>query len=375
MSIQRSLLFKSLVKPYYRQNAGLFCFVFFIMFLAVGTGLLECHYSLILGMMINPSFFMAVLAVWLMYAIKCSQFITRTFRKAEFSWLYMLSLVNPGKVYGLLLLVQLVFFLPVLSYLVIILGVGYHQHWYAQSNVALLFNLFICAASAYWYLYLLQKPGTTLFAINWKLPLFTYRKNYSNFLFLYLFENSKVLFLVIKIYNCVTLYLMLDNRNPSEDKDLRMTALFYSIGMLGHGMLIHRLKEMENARLAFCRGLPVSLTRRFVQYGWFYLCVLIPEIVIIASRTPAYLYYSEAFFFVFLGYGILMLLNSLQLFNYAGLKDYLVTIAQLLFAVIVGMIGNCLREIGALIFLFSIIIFFRRYYRFEPDNKNTLQAL
>jgi hypothetical protein len=61
MSIERTILIKSLVKPYYRQNAGLFVFVYFIMILAVGraneAGLLEYHYSLIKGMLINPVIF------------------------------------------------------------------------------------------------------------------------------------------------------------------------------------------------------------------------------------------------------------------------------------------------------------------------------
>ena len=162
---------------------------------------------------------------------------------------------------------------------------------------------------------------------------------------------------------------MLHNRNPVKDQDLRMVVLFFSVGMLGHGVLIHRLKEIENTRLTFYRGLPESLTRRFVQYGWFYFCLFIPEIITIASRTPAFLLYSEASFFVFFGYGILLLLNSLQLFNYTGWKDYFITTLQIFFAVIIGLIPNCLYELSVLFFLLSIIIFFRRYYLFEPDNK------
>ena len=48
-----SILWKALVKPFYRENAGLFVFVFTMMFFIVnkvgGAELLEYHYSLILG--------------------------------------------------------------------------------------------------------------------------------------------------------------------------------------------------------------------------------------------------------------------------------------------------------------------------------------
>ncbi|HEX6431864.1 MAG TPA: hypothetical protein VF008_29435 [Niastella sp.] len=253
-------------------------------------------------------------------------------------------------------------------YLVIILGVGYHEHWYAQSNGVLLFNLSLCALSAWWYLYLLRNPGAVPLGITWKMPSLLQRRHYVNFLIRYILENCKVLFLVIKIYNCATLYLMLNNRNPAQEQDVRMEVFFFSVGMLGHGVLIRRLKEMENASMAFYRGLPLSLNRRFAQYGWLYFCLFIPEIVTIILRTPASLDYSEAGFFIFFGYGILLLLNSLQLYNYSGLKDYLKTIAQIFFAVIIAMIVRQLYALSVLFFLLSVIIFYRRYYRFDPGQ-------
>jgi hypothetical protein len=320
--------------------------------------------------MFNPSFLAVVLVAWLAYAIKCAQFIVLTLRNPAFSYLYLLSLAHTRKVYWLLLQMQLILYLPVLSYLLIILRVGYHEHWYAPSNLALLFSLSVCAVSAWWYLYLLRNRRTVSWGITWKLPSLLKRKYYTNFLISYVLENCKVLFLVIKIYNCITLYLMLNNRNPAEDQDLRLEALFFSVGMLGHGILIHRLKEMENTRMSFYRGLPISIGRRFAQYGWFYCCLFIPEILTIASRTPDCLYYSEACFFIFFGYGILLLLNSLQLFNYSGLRDYLKTVAQILFAVIIAMIPNRLYELSILFFLLSVILFFRRYYLFDPQQNN-----
>jgi hypothetical protein len=376
MSIQRTILYSSLVKPYYRRNAGLFCFFFFMMTLAVGrangVGLLEYHYALIKGMMINPSFLIAVLAAWFIYALKCAQFIAVTLRNPAFSYLYMLSLANTRKVYWQLLLVQLILFLPVLSYLVIILGVGYHEHWYVQSGVALLFTLAVCALSAWWYLYLLRNPGIIPFGIAWKLPSLFTRRNYVSFLNRFVLENCKVLFLVIKMYNCATLYLMTYDRNPARHQDIRMEVLFFSAGMLGHGILIYRLKEMENTSLAFYRGLPLSLNRRFAQYVWFYLCLFIPEMVTIVSRAPAFLNYSEAGFFICFGYGILLLLNSLQLYNYSRLKDYLVTISQLFFAVIIAMIVRQLYVLPVIFLLLSVILFYRRYYRFDPGQMNAV---
>jgi len=376
MNIQQSILFKSLVRPFYRQNAALLIFVYYLMTLAVGrangVGLLEYHYALIRGMLTAPSFLLAVCALWLVYAIKCAQFIANTLQKPAFVYLHQLLLVNKKKVYRLLLLVQVMLFLPVFSYLIPVLGIGYHEHWYLPATLALLFNVFVCAVCAGWYLYLLQRQGEFPFAIKLKWPSFLKRKSYIQFLMRYVLEKGKMLFFVTKLYNCAALYLMLAERDPARHTDIRMMALFFSAGMLGHGILVHRLKEMENTGLSFYRNLPVSVSRRFVQYAWFYFCLFIPEIIAILSRTPSCLTYGEAGFFIFFGYGILLLLNSLQLYNYANLKSYLVNVSQLFFAVIIAMVCRQLIPLSIIFFALAVILFFHRYYRFEPQQNPDL---
>ncbi|AEW00338.1 hypothetical protein A4D02_23710 [Niastella koreensis] len=376
MSIQRSLLFKSLVAPFYRQNAALLCFVYYIMTLGVGrangVGMLEYHYALIRGMLTAPSFLITVLALWLAYAIKCAQFIASSLHKPAFSFLYQLLLVEPKKVYRLLLQVQLMLLLPVLSYLIFVMGIGFHQHWYLPATLALLFNIILCVSGAGWYLYLLQRPGAVPLQVKWKWPSILKRKYYVSFLLRYVLEKGKMLFLVTKLYNCAALYLMLAGRDPSRHSDIRMMALFFSAGMLGHGILVHRLKELENKGMSFYRGLPVSISRRFAQYCLFYCCLFLPEVITIAARTPSCLLYEEAGFFIFFGFGILLLLNSLQLYNYPNLKSYLVNVTQLFFAVIIAMVCRQLYALSIIFFALAIILFFYRYYRFEPQQNPDL---
>jgi hypothetical protein len=67
--------------------------------------------------------------------------------------------------------------------------------------------------------------------------------------------------LAIKIYNFGILYLMVVNQTPFEH-DLSMILLFFSFGLLGHSVLIHHFRVMEETRLSFYRGLPVSLFSR-----------------------------------------------------------------------------------------------------------------
>ena len=159
MNIAWHIIMKSLVRPYYRQNAGLMAFLIFIMVFAVGrandAGLLEYHYALIKGMLINPGFLAVIMAAWFLYALKCQQFIADTLINKEFSYLYMLDHLKSGKLYFLMLLVQVLLFLPVIIYVGIMAWIGLDNNWYRSVEVILVFTLMICLVGARWYQYLL----------------------------------------------------------------------------------------------------------------------------------------------------------------------------------------------------------------------------
>ncbi|HEY4155528.1 MAG TPA: hypothetical protein VGM24_08870 [Puia sp.] len=368
MNITPVILFKSFIKPFYRRNAGLLSFLLFMMTAAVGraneAGLLEYHYALIRGLMLNQIILLLVLGIWFLYATKCEEFIVLTLRRAEFSFLNILSLVHPKRVFRLLLLVQVLLFLPVILYALLIMAVGFHEHWYGQVITIGLFNLGICAAGARWYLYLLQNPGTTRPILKWRMPSVFGERFYRNFLIRYVLMRRKALLFAIKLYSCGILYLMLVNRVPAE-YDLNMIFLFYSFGLLAHGVLIHQIRQMEETRLTFYRGLPVPLFSRWVQYGWLYLFLFIPEILIIGWLTPAHLNFSDAFLFVFFGYSILLLLNSILFIKSVRMTDYLKILVAVFFLLFIAVLTGMVLWLSVFSSILAARLFFRSYYRFE----------
>lgn len=368
-------MFKSIVKTYYRQNAGLLAFLFFIMVLAVGrandVGLLEYHYSLIKGMLTDTSFLCVVLVAWSVYAWKCVRFVAFILQRREFSFLSLLSLSDAGRVYRQLLLVQGMLFLPVSLYALIMLGVGFHAHWYVSTVVVLVYILVVCGISAGWYLRLLHVPGMT---VGWGRPGAIVRilragrlslgrlRSYRSFLIRYVLTTRKTLLLVIKLYSCGVLYLILAGSAPDR-YDMQMILLFYSFGLLGHGVLIHLIKRMEESRLDFYRGMAVSLWERFIQYGWFYLLLLIPEIITVGMLTPVSLRYQDAFLLVLWSYSILLFLNSLQLYVFPSMLDYLKVVGCIFFVIYLGVLMGIWFWLTLLFLGLAAGIFFRRYYR------------
>lgn len=388
MSAARSLLVRSIVKPYYRQNAGLLGFLVFIMVFAVGranqAGLLEYHFSLIQALLTRPAFGAVAGVAWGLYALKNIHFVRRTLQKEEYSFLNIVTRLKPIRLYGWLLLVQAWLFLPVIAYALIATGVGWKQHWYAGVALVAGYVTVICIACAGWYLFLLRRPLLLQRdIIRGSLPQFLFsplpfrrslsrpksgpfrpHRYYWKFFVDHVAADRKILFLVIKVYDCVFLYGMVVNQLPVE-YDLRMVFLFYSFGVLGHGVLIHRIRELEETRLLFYRTLPLSLSRRFVQYAVFYGILFLPEILTIAWLTPAYLHYGDAFLFVFLGYSLLLLLNSILFVVHLKMPDYLKRVIGIYGMIFIAVLTGTLPGMAALAFILSVVFFFRMYGRYE----------
>jgi hypothetical protein len=368
MNIELTILKKSLVSPFYKQNAGLFAFLIFIMFGAVGrangVGLLEYHYSLIQAIMTNFPFLIFTLSAWFLYAFKCAQFMADILGKKEYNFLYILAHKKPGYTFWKMFFVQTMLLMPVLIYAFISIWIGILHSWWLHVFIVLLFLLSLSFAGSLWYQHLLYRPGKRLLPASWNVHPVSASSFYLLFLVRYIWNSRKTLFLVIKLVNCLVLYGLL--RNLSGDHpDLRMMILFYSFALLGHGVLIYLIRAMEESDLQFYRSLPFSLLQRFLQYALLYLFLFIPEIIVIISMTPDHIPLAETILLVFYGYGILMLLNSLLFIRFFKPSEYLkIQSGVFLFIFITVLTGT----FPGLFFL-SPYIFFRYYYRFEKKEQ------
>jgi hypothetical protein len=368
MNVVNTILVKSLVKTFYRQHAGLFVFLFIVMFGAVGrvdnAGLLDYHLSLVRAMLGNPFLFIIILFLWFLYSQKSAQYIVSTFRRPDFSFLHMLSLLGRRQLFRLMLWVQFLLLIPIIIYLLIIFIAGFYSHLYIPCLAAMIYLLVIWIVTAHWYLFVIQNPGrpssvtkTGAFFKRRQMP-------YWGLFLRYIARNKKLLLMGIKLYSCCILYLMVINQTKVA-YDLSMITLFFSLGILGHGLLIHQLRDFEETRIAFYRPLPISIFRRFAQYAILYIVLLIPEILTIILLTPKYLHVKDAVLFFLLAYSVLLFLNSLLFIEFFRMKDYLKITLCIFFALFLSVLTVTLPLLCLLFFLFSIGIFFWKYDRFE----------
>jgi len=367
MSIIRTILIKSIVKPFYRQHAGLFVFLFVILFGAVGVvdgaGIFEYHYSLIRGLLMNPFLFLLVLFLWLLYAKKTEQFIVSILARPEFSFLQTLLLLDRKVIFRRMLWVQFLLFIPILLYAFIIFSAAIYLHVYVSGWIILLYPLSVCLISARWYLFIMENPGRAARSADVGFSFIKWETPYWSIFLRYIGRNKKLLFAGIKIYNCTLLFGMVSNRTGTA-YDLGMILLFFSLGILGHGLLIHQMRELEETRLAYYRTVPVSLVKRFLQYGILYFILLTPEFITIAFLTPYFLHLTEALLFALFSFSMLLFLNSLLFIQFFNIKDYLKIILCIFFLIYFSVLTASLFLLCILFFISSITIFFRRYYLF-----------
>src|SRR5258708_2222081 len=317
MSTPFLLLLRSLVKPFYRQNAGFFLFLFLIFFGVVAPSQQPAyHYALILGMLDAPVFLGIVLTALFLYALKCNNWVASSLQDPDFSFLNLLSRLDKRRSFLWLLAVQIMLFLPVSVYAVAVSSVAIYKGRYGVALMVQLYIILLCLTGAGRYRYAVYHPGGLGRSLLSFLPPSLRNRRltgtappYWSFFIRSLFHANKALLLGLKLSGCAILYLLLKDQYPAY-YDFRMPFLIYSLVLFGHGVLIYRCRELEEKRLLFYRGLPVSLLGRFIQFGWLYFLLSMPEMLTIGWLTPASVHLKDAFGFILSGYSVLLLLHS-----------------------------------------------------------------
>ena len=291
-------------------------------------------------------------------------------RGKNYTFISVLNTKTTSFVFMLMLRVQFMLFLPVILYVAICIWIGIMHQWYLNSMIVGLFILIVCLVGAWRYDRMIRKNG-----IIRSLPLLKVYSLFSKGLYLrfviqYISARLKMLFLAVKIFSCLLVFGMLLN-HTKEESDMSMFLLFYSFGLMGHGVLIYKIRQMEEFSLGFYRGLPVSLSSRLIQYAALCLILLIPEISIIVLMTPVHLDYAHALLLIFFGWGILILLNSLLFIRLFKPFTYLKIVSGIYLMVFIAVLTGFIFPFTICLFLISVYLFYQGYYRFETADQGT----
>lgn len=373
MRYPHKILVQTIVKSFYKENAGFFIFLIIVMFSIVnvvdGAGLIQYHYSLILGMLKSATFLLLIFFLWFLYVRKFSAFVLSEMQKPAFSFLSIFNNLSQSIRFRLFLFVESLLLLPVLLYSVFILLVGWKQHFFLQIAFVILYLFALIIGTALLHTRVLLNPHTSHGSLSGKLNLWKKRQqSYSIMILRFIAAEQKVIWMGIQIFTCGIVYLIARN-NTNDDYDISFPFLFFNFGILANSILIYRIRAFENAYLGFYPGLPVSKTKRFFQTALVYFIILIPEYLILILLVPVHIKYFDAVCLMFSAYSLLLLMNSITYWRGLSLKAYLkilffVFCIELILILTLGFVFLSLA-----LLLAAILIFKKEYYSFEPVIK------
>jgi len=368
MNSTSEIFFRSFVQPFYRENIGLFVFVFSMMFFIVskvdGAGLYEYHYSLVTGILSSYIFLSCVIFMWLIYFRKYVLFVSDTISNPQHTFLHIYNQLTKIKRLRLFFVVQVWLLFPVLLYTLFILFVGLQQRSYAPLFIIIFSLLTMLVSGALYHTHKLNNPNKSRFATRKKLTGKSLSSAFPSILVQYVLRQQWIIFAGIKIFTCGVLYLTARNNN-AIDNDITVVFMFYNFGLLANGVLIFRIREFEQAYLNFYRSLPVPIIKRLLQYAAIFFIFLIPECITALILTPHHLTPKESFDLILNGFSLLLLMNSITFLYDFKMKDYIKTLLLLLCIEYIFLITAGNTVLYVFFFITAAFVFIKRYYTFE----------
>jgi hypothetical protein len=322
MNTRPSVWTQILVKPFYREHAGFFLFVFLVFFGVVQpSAQLYFHYTLIRGILETPAFMILVAFAWALYALRVRRFILQTLQAPEALFLSKANAGLPGPLTVQCAKTGAALLGPVIGYAGIIIAVAITRKAPGKALEVAAYTALLIGAITWEMRRRLRYPGNAISARSGKsgsgrmIP-------YGAILLRFLFIENKGVTGAVKVFSLGMLYFLLRIQTP-EDYDLRMPFLAFSLALFGHGILLFRCRQLETTRLLFYRSLPVSAIRRASQYALFGIILLAPEMILLGWLTPHPIQPADAAMFAAGGYGLLLTLNAILLARTLTAAEYL----------------------------------------------------
>lgn len=363
-----TVLHKIFTRRFYIQNTGFFLVIFYLLFGVVdGSSLISYHRSLMLGFLSNPLFLTAVLGIWLLYALKCTAFVLKSFQLQGYDFLYpTIGSISKPERRQIWIMLQLSIYLPVLIYAGIAMVVGFAHQYYTTSAIIFLFNIIMCVWPLLLYERKLERPDVLFFTsrlqgwINRRFvkPPVLY--------FLYeLFANFPQRIFIIKLFSAATLWLTFLLLVQTGSFDLRGLQLGMMACVLLHIQLMHHHRAFDDVYLGFMRQLPIPLTIHYLRLAGIYLLLFLPEMLIVAVNVWGKTDWLGTLTVYATTLSLLLIFRSLLYFPKLNPEIHFRYVLLIAFVVLFMVLGGLAWIAVVLMQIAAIIIFFRQYRRYE----------
>lgn len=316
-----TVLTKTIVWQFYRQNAGLLAVVFLI----AGSFLRAIEHITLAQVAVHSLFIFAFyLAIWALYTLHATRFFVRAIR--QHTILYHARLLPRRIRLTGLYITQLQLLLPVLMYAGFMLVISLQEKTHTASLLLISSVLMLSALPLSWIHYTLLAPNperavtrlTTQFGQRLTTP-------YGLFFIRYLLQHQPILLLLTKVGTLLlTVGILL--LYPTDSYDIRLLGLGMVFVAVGHVAVVYQLYQFEHERLTLYRNLPVSLFQRLLRYVFLLGILFLPEGLILIRNAPADLSVFALVSVWMFGHSVLLLQFTSLLKQFRPLDKFLPTL-------------------------------------------------
>ena len=358
-----SVYIKTLAREFYAQHAGLFIFLFYMIFAAVEPGqMLSFHLSLLIGISASPVILGIFLLLFTVYALKGFLFIRQKLNQDIYQFIYISNAAARKTQilnwFGLFMVICLPMFIyAVMLFITAVLHGNY------ITIVALCIYLsgifFLMARMTYQRI----NYQFTSIKIPFDIELPSIRKPYWTWPLYYLLKEQIMMLLMCKLLSFV-LFKGIIWAFAGDTPDVRVYMIAILAAILSHTTLIATVLRYENVNLSFVNSLPLPGWKRLAHTVVFIVLLLLPEFVLY-SFASGFIPYIIIAGIVFGVSGLLLLRLSLYF-----LGDDMDRYLKFIFCFFVI---SMTAIIFSQFFLFSLLmLFFVTAYHYYLFNRNML---
>ncbi|HYH14100.1 MAG TPA: hypothetical protein VD794_02705 [Flavisolibacter sp.] len=360
-----SALIKIWVAPFYRRNTGFFVFFFFLFFGTVNPdSLISYHLSLIQSILSSFVTLTGVLIIWFCYNIKCTGFIYKSLMQEDGQFLYQLQAISTGGQLLLLTFIEVLLFLPVAAYILLVSSIAIQQSLYLQTSILLLFLLAICIGSGLYYSHLLNNTWKESKALLIFKRTANKRAKKLFFMLIHFSAYKKLQILTLKLLSLIILYIVLVWNGDRYDHD--SLVLFLVVILLSHALLAFQYVQFMEKSLLFIRNLPISSLNIFLCYYIAFALLFLPELayILVTGHQLIPFYQILAIYFTLLH--TLLFYSMVQYSGAIDKNEFVKIIFGASFVSIFFFNSEAYIWWAILTLVFSTLIFFSSYGQYEP---------
>lgn len=281
MKAVRQVLIRTLVKEFYRANAG-----FFLLVLGLGFGFLKTpeHLAIASALAYNPIYYLVLFGLWTLYSFKTLNFCFTAKRLPAYWFLTEISILKASKRKTLILYIQFLLLAPILAYSTFLAFVAFQQGQTGSALLVVVGNAIVLLVSGHLLhgkVIQATDSSTTNTFRNWasRLP-----RWYSMFFIHHLFQRQGLALIINKLFS-IGIILGATMIFEVEGIDLRYLALGMLLSSAANAGFSLRHYEFEMNSMKIFRNLPSSKLNLFWKDSATYLLLSLPEIIVLFGNN------------------------------------------------------------------------------------------